>query len=380
VVVAAGALLELIRLLGSSSNDVREQCVRALGNISGDGPHTLVSHPGPQYRDQVLGNDGAVVVALGKLATEDGMKLSIVQIAAWAISNLCRGKPKPSFALVQPALPALAKLLLSQDEKTLTDSCWALSYLANGPNDNIQAVIDAGVCRRLVELLTHPSPSVQTPVLHAVGNIVTGEEAQTQTVIDSGGLPALCSLLSHSKDSIQKHACFAISNITAGSRIQIQAVFDASILPPLLQLLSGGADPIRTEAAWAVSNATSGGSAQQIKYLVAQECIRPLCDFLTIANTDIITVALEGLENILKAGETEAKKSDGTGVNQMVTLIDEAEGLHKIKQLQHRENHDICEKAVKVLVTYFDVEDDKEPAVAPEEPTTAAPVANANLV
>lgn len=53
----------------------------------------------------------------------------------------------------KPALPALARLIHSNDEEVLTDACWALSYLSDGTNDKIQAVIDAGVCPRLVELL-----------------------------------------------------------------------------------------------------------------------------------------------------------------------------------------------------------------------------------
>lgn len=54
---------------------------------------------------------------------------------------------------VKPALPALAHLVHSNDEEVLTDACWALSYLSDGTNDKIQAVIEAGVCPRLVGFL-----------------------------------------------------------------------------------------------------------------------------------------------------------------------------------------------------------------------------------
>ena len=55
---------------------------------------------------------------------------------------------------VKSAFPALAQLILLNDEEVLTDVCWALSYLSDGTNDKIQAVIEAGVCPRLVEFLT----------------------------------------------------------------------------------------------------------------------------------------------------------------------------------------------------------------------------------
>eukprot|EP00953_Heterococcus_sp_UTEX-ZZ885_P026895 14488-Heterococcus_DN1.PRE.1 len=148
--------------------------------------------------------------------------------ATWTLSNFCRGKPQPDFNMVRGALPTLAQLIHSMDEEVLTDACWALSYLSDGANDKIQrgcctalstlscvlassahdclllllvvtplplyahfnvlsdalavfyarwcllqAVIEAGVAQRLVELLTHHSPSVQTPALRTVGNIVT---------------------------------------------------------------------------------------------------------------------------------------------------------------------------------------------------------------
>ena len=64
--------------------------------------------------------------------------------------------PLASFIAVSPSLPILSRLLFSNDSDVLADACWALSYLSDGPNDKIQAVIDSGVCRRLVELLMFP--------------------------------------------------------------------------------------------------------------------------------------------------------------------------------------------------------------------------------
>ena len=59
----------------------------------------------------------------------------------------------PLLLQVSPCLSVLSWLLFVNDTDILADACWALSYLSDGPNDKIQAVIDSGVCRRLVELL-----------------------------------------------------------------------------------------------------------------------------------------------------------------------------------------------------------------------------------
>lgn len=54
---------------------------------------------------------------------------------------------------VKPALPILRQLIHSQDEEILSDVCWALFDLSSDSGDNMQAVIESGVCPRLVELL-----------------------------------------------------------------------------------------------------------------------------------------------------------------------------------------------------------------------------------
>lgn len=346
VVIDHGAVPIFVKLLASPSDDVREQAVWALGNVAGDSP---------KCRDLVLSH-GALLPLLAQL--NEHAKLSMLRNATWTLSNFCRGKPQPPFEQVRPALPALERLVHSADEEVLTDACWALSYLSDGTNDKIQAVIEAGACPRLVELLLHPSPSVLVPALRAVGNIVTGDDMQTQCIINYGALPYLLNLLTHNhKKSIKKEACWTISNITAGNREQIQAVIEAGLIGPLVNLLQNAEFDIKKEAAWAISNATSGGTHEQIKYLVSQGCIKPLCDLLVCPDPRIVTVCLEGLENILKVGEAE-RNLGNSDVNVYAQMIDDAEGLEKIENLQSHDNNEIYEKAVKVLETYWLEEDD----------------------
>jgi len=78
------------------------------------------------------------------------------------------------------SLPVLAQLLHSDDTEILSHCCWSIAYLADGPNHKIQRIVDAGLCRRLVELLMHPDKKVVAPALRAVGNTLTGDDVQTQ--------------------------------------------------------------------------------------------------------------------------------------------------------------------------------------------------------
>ena len=102
---------------------------------------------------------------------------------------------------------------------------------------------------------------------------------------------------------------------------------------------------------------TKIGKPEQINYLVSCGCIPPLCDLLMVEEDKIVTVALEGLENILKFGMSRMRKTK-LDENPCVILIDEVNGVDKIEKLQQHEDNGIYEKALKILETYFGAVDD----------------------
>ena len=191
---------------------------------------------------------------------------------------------------------------------------------------------------------------------------MTGDDVQTQIIINAGSLPALHQLLRSTKDGIRKEACWTISNVTAGNSTQIQAVIDAGIIPPLIHLLQHGDFKTKKEACWAISNATSGGlqKPDQIRYLVQQGCIKPLCELLGCPDNKIIQVALDGLENILKVGDMdrESMNSNEGSFNRYALFIEEAGGMEKIHECQNNVNEEIYMKAYNIIEKYFSDEED----------------------
>lgn len=278
--------------------------------------------------------------------------MSIKRNATWALSNLCRGKPQPDFSKVSVALPILANLIkFTNDRDVLADACWSISYLSDGENKQIEAVMQTDVTSRLVELLNSPYVNVVTPALRAIGNFVTGTDSQTQRVLDANVLPTLLSLLSNPKTTIVKEACWTISNIAAGNPNQVQLLFQNNIMPTIIQLLSKSY-VIRKEAAWVIANATSQTNPASILLLVNQGVIPALCDTLKIPDIEIKEVVLNALGHILSAGQL-LQMTSGSETNTYVTYVIQCGGADTLEALQDHPNKSISNKVQNILQYFY---------------------------
>uniref|UniRef100_A0A8C1H2M9 Importin subunit alpha n=1 Tax=Cyprinus carpio carpio TaxID=630221 RepID=A0A8C1H2M9_CYPCA len=336
-VVQGGAVPAFISLISSPHAHISEQAVWALGNIAGDGS---------AYRDKVI-KHGAVAPLLALLAVPDFSVFpsGYLRNVTWTLSNLCRNKnPAPPLDAIKQILPTLIRLLHHEDKEVLADTCWAISYLTDGPNERIEVVVETGVVPRLVQLLGSGELSIVTPSLRSIGNIVTA-------------------LLRHHKNNIQKEASWTLSNITAGRDYQIQEVINAGIVPYLVEVLRRGDYKTQKEAVWAVTNYTSGGTVEQVVYLVQANVLEPLLNLLSTKDSKTILVILDAISNIFLAGEKIGE------VEKLSLMIEECGGLDKIEALQSHENELVYKASLDLIEKYFSGEEEEDECVAPEATT-----------
>ena len=84
--------------------------------------------------------------------------------------------------------------------------------------------------------------------------------------------------------------------------------------------------------------------------------LQALGQVLEFQDAKTLTVALEGITYILKAGE-EAREN---GENPYALVCEQSGVMDKIEALQFHENQKVYEKSVSLLETYFTLEGDDD--------------------
>ena len=88
-----------------------------LGNIAGDSTN---------LRDAILNKNGMDVILKAMGESEN---ITFLKMAAWTVTNLMRGTPKPKYKMIKGAIPVLGNLVMAGvlDEKEVSQVLWSIS-------------------------------------------------------------------------------------------------------------------------------------------------------------------------------------------------------------------------------------------------------------
>ncbi|KAI6177585.1 Importin alpha-3 subunit [Aphelenchoides bicaudatus] len=329
-VVDAGAVPIFIRLLSSNDSKVVEQAVWALGNIIGDGP----------YNREICIRAG-VVDPLIQLV-QPKIPIKFLRNLNWVLQNLCRGNDSTLPAdVVTKLLPVFRQLLQHKDPEVLQTSLWALTYIGKQGSERIQMIVDADIIPHAVPLLSHKNTKVLTAAISFAGEIATGTDVQTQILLDENILDYVSHLLWHPDENINKVAMWLLSNVAAGDVYQLQAIIDANLLPTIIEFLTIEDYSTRKEAVWTVANFATKGNNHQLKELLDNGVVVPLCSMLQASDTKMVELVLETLNNIL----TELPEQRRLVLRQLI----KHKQLEVIEELKSDNNTKVHAFAIKLL-------------------------------
>ncbi|GMT29369.1 hypothetical protein PFISCL1PPCAC_20666 [Pristionchus fissidentatus] len=360
--VESGATGPLVKLMINEDLNLAEQATWAVANIAGDSA---------QLRDFVIQSEGvqALMYLCERIST---LTTSFKRTLAWAFSNMCRHKnPHAPLPVLEVLARGLCNLMQSDDYNVRQDACWAVSYLTDGPDEQIVLARDAGLMPFVYKHLTEDDGLV-APALRVLGNMATGNDSLTQTVIDLGTLKALPTVARKAKSSsIVKECCWLISNVIAGTQKQIQAVVADGLLGMIITIMQTGDYRCQFECSWALANLAQGGTNQQILDLLKEKPMPALAAVLAHNNADLLTNILDVVYALLTA--VAAHRPDQ--LEQLKEEIEEAGVLDKLEQLQENNNEKVYNATYKILSEYFTDDDDEHDFNDENDAGAAAPYA-----
>lgn len=352
-IVNAGAIPALVPLVAVPDNDLRECAIWALANIAAE--NSLCRDAVFEACEAFAEENADLVKSVDFSQIDEG----VFRTAAWAAAVVCRGQPPVRIVVVEAILPTVKVLLSLTDPNILSEACWALAHMTNGPCEGVETVLKAGVLSRVAVLLMHEDVRVRVPALRIVGNIAMSTDDHTAQLLNFGIVLNLARLLVAEIPSGIKDACWVFSNIVVGPRAFTDELIGLGVIDVIAGLMRSPHFEVRKEAAWTISNVVSHQVPEHIDSVVGYGCVPVFCNLVRSPDTGLVAVSMTAFENIL---HVDAQAALDPAHNRTARMMEEADVVGVIEELISHQTPAISERAQKMIDTYFKITDSDDVA------------------
>ena len=223
------------------SADRKDELVtNALGNIARSGAHTAA-----------VVEAGAVPVLVSMLQGGEG---GLQKAAADTLSIISQSHRHTSVVVAAGAVPVLVSILQAGNEDLRQIATDAISNIVQN-QEHIGAVVAAGVLPVLVSHLQSCHDGLKELATIATKSIARNH-TYSSAVVDAGAVPVLVSLLKGPNEELSEVAADALKEI-AHNELHTDAVVSAGAVPALLTILQAGNTELRlvaTESLRSIAN------------------------------------------------------------------------------------------------------------------------------
>uniref|UniRef100_A0A1A9WXP2 Importin subunit alpha n=1 Tax=Glossina brevipalpis TaxID=37001 RepID=A0A1A9WXP2_9MUSC len=273
----AGFLEKLLNLLKRSQSNIVRQAVWPICE---------------KIRKKAI-NNGDIMPGLVKMLNSDDC--GIIAQALRSIANLIIYSSRYAEDLIKAGVLSKMKNLLKHRQSVIVIETSSIISLMTTKKQK-RAVINAGILPSLINSLYDNDYGINYPALRCIGNIANGTDEQIDAVIKAGFLNKLKNIF-ETKELNYFEPFWTLRNITAGKQNHIQAVIDSGLFSNIYDVLkTSHCTDVQREAINIIHNATIGGTPQQIVNSI-DKLLWPLskmlkCASITFCDTSLIISVL----------------------------------------------------------------------------------------
>ncbi|KAJ6613746.1 armadillo-type protein [Mycena sp. CBHHK59/15] len=301
----------LVSLLQTSYNDaVRENAIYALACISAPS------------------EDGARAVADAKIQDYCKILLEsqdtlILDSTCRVLGNLARHEAWHSAVIELGICPRLVSLSEHNDTIVQDYALYALVCISELSEKGARAVADAGALERAAKLLASPDDRVKAQTCCVLGNIGRQESLNAAVVAIDPCMP-LVSLLEHDHSDVRNEALYALACISHSSEQGARAVVDAGALAHIVKLLVSQDICVLRRTCWVLRSLASHESLNAM--IIELDSCAVLVSLLQHDNTSVQGDAMEALGSLSDCSERGGRAVAGAHTLDHVGRLLQAQG------------------------------------------------------